>query len=61
MIELTAKKTYKEIETLEKRGKKKYQQRLIQEKEAEDMLREIDYEYDEEYDLPKLKLDKDGV
>lgn len=58
---MTNKKTYKEIETLEKKGKKKYQQRLIEEKEAEDMLREILYESTEEYELPKLTLDKDGV
>lgn len=58
---MSTKKTYKELENLKERGKKKYQQRLIEEKEAEDMLRELCYEYDPEFEPTKLKLDKDGV
>ena len=61
---MSTKKSYKEVETLKVKGTKKYQQRIIEEKEAEDMLRSLRYEYDEripDIDPNKLQLDKDGV
>ena len=70
------KKNYKEQETIKEkglrqkthdplkgeRGKKRYQQRLIEEKEAENMIRNLELDEDElMYDPVKLQLDKDGV
>jgi hypothetical protein len=58
---MTTKKNYKELENLKEKGKKKYQQRLIEEKEAEKLIREMSLEDEIEYDPVKLQLDKDGV
>lgn len=58
---MSTKKNYKEVETLKVKGTKKYQQRIIEEKEAEKLIREIIVEDDYEYEPTKLKLDKDGV
>lgn len=63
---MTTKKNYKELENLKERGKKKYQQRLIEEREAEKLIK--DESVDEfwrdtelEHDPLHLQLDKDGV
>jgi len=56
------KKNYKEQETIKERGKKRYQQRLIEEREAENMIRDLELDDDElMHDPVKLQLDKDGV
>lgn len=59
---MTGKKNFKEVESLKERGTKKYQQRLIEEKEAEDMIRNLELDKDGYVVEPnKLILDKDGV
>jgi hypothetical protein len=58
---MTNKKNYKELENLKEHGKKKYQQRLIEEKEAEKLIRDTVLEDEYEPDPLKLQLDKDGV
>lgn len=59
---MTDKKNYKELENLKAKGTKKYQQRLIEEKEAEDMIRNLELDEDGYVVEPnKLILDKDGV
>ena len=43
-------KTYKEKETLQERGTKRYQERLVEQKEAEQMIKEYKQEKDDYID-----------
>ena len=45
-ITMTIKKNYKELETLQKRGKRHYRERLVEEEEAEEQIKQ--YKRDEE-------------
>lgn len=59
---MSGKKNHKEKETLEKRGTKKYQQRLAETKEAEQMIRRAKLVDEDIVVEPfKLTLDYDGV
>ncbi len=48
-------KTYKEKETLQERGTKRYQERLVEQKEAEQMIKEYKQEQQQE-ELDKCLL-----